>query len=273
MQSFIQPLNVVLPILYGLALMCYSIYFTTGKLHFSHWAPKSLAAALIMHVLYFIARSNFQYFPITNSFDSLSMVAFSIAMIHLIIERTSGEGKTGAFFIFLAFVFQASASMFHVTEIRIHELLTNPIFGIHVFLTLVGISALAISAIYGLMYWMLAKQIKSHNLGIIYRAMPPLDQLEGMGRLSSILGVISLGFGLIMGHFYAYRVLGVLFPPDLKIIINDVAWMLYLLGWAIVKLKNYNGLRLSKLSFWGFMAFAGAIMAANFISSSFHQFN
>ena len=83
-----------------------------------------------MHVLYFIARSNFQYFPITNSFDSLSMVAFSIAMIHLIIERTSGEGKTGAFFIFLAFVFQASASMFHVTEIRIHELLTNPIFGI-----------------------------------------------------------------------------------------------------------------------------------------------
>ena len=60
---------------------------------------------------------------------------------------------------------------------------------------------------------------------------------------------------------------------DLKIIFNDAAWMLYLLGWAIVKLKNYSGLRLSKLSFWGFMAFAGAIMAANFISSSFHQFN
>ena len=244
MQSFIQPLNVVLPILYGLALMCYSIYFTTGKVHFSHWALKSLAAALIMHVLYFIARSNFQYFPITNSFDSLSMVAFSIAMIHLIIERTSGEGKTGAFFIFLVFVFQASASMFHVAEIRIHELLTNPIFGIHVFLTLVGISALAISAIYGLMYWMLAKQIKSHNLGIIYRGMPPLDQLEGMGRLSSILGLASLGFGLIMGHFYAYRVLGVLFPPDLKIIINDAAWMLYLLGCPCrldQNLHNYLG--------------------------------
>jgi hypothetical protein len=49
--------------------------------------------------------------------------------------------------------------------------------------------------------------------------------------------------------------------------------MLYLLGWAIVKIKNYSGLRLSKISFWGFIAFAGAIMVANFISSSFHQFN
>ena len=238
MQSFIQPLNVVLPILYGLALMCYSIYFTTGKLHFSHWAQKSLAAALIMHVLYFIARSNFQYFPITNSFDSLSMVAFSIAMIQLIIERTSGEGKTGFFFISIAFVFQASASMFHVVDIHIHELLTNPIFGIHVFLTLVGISALAISAIYGLMYWMLAKQIKSHNLGIIYRGMPPLDQLEAMGRLSSILGLVSLGFGLIMGHFYAYRVLGILFPPDLKIIINGRSLDILSIGMGDCKNKK-----------------------------------
>jgi len=85
--------------------------------------------------------------------------------------------------------------------------------------------------------------------------------------------LVSLGFGLIMGHFYAYRVLGILFPPDLKIIINDVACIFYLLGWAIVKIKNYNGLRLSKLAFWGFIAYAGAIMAANFISTSFHQFN
>jgi len=87
------------------------------------------------------------------------------------------------------------------------------------------------------------------------------------------LGLVVLGFGLIMGHFYAYRVLGILFPPDLKIIINDAACIFYLLGWAIVKIKNYNGLRLSKLAFWGFIAYAGAIMAANFISTSFHQFN
>ena len=273
MQSLIQPFNVLLPMLYGMALICYGIYLSNGNEQSGKWAPNILLTALVIHLFYFIARSNFQYFPITNSFDSLSMVAFSIAMIHLIIERTSGEGKTGAFFIFIVFVFQASASMFHVTDIRIHELLTNPIFGIHVFLTLVGISALAISAIYGLIYWMFAKQIKSHNLGIIYRGMPPLDQLESMGRLSSILGLVSLGFGLITGHFYAYRVLGELFPPDLKIIINDAAWIFYLLGWAIVKLKNYSGLRLSKLSFWGFIAFAGVIMAANFISSSFHQFN
>ena len=151
MQPLIQPFNVLLPMLYGIALIYYGFYLRNGNEQSGKCAPNVLLSALVVHLLYFIARSNFQYFPITNSFDSLSMVAFSIAMIHLIIERTSGEGKTGVFFISIAFVFQVSASMFHVVDINIHELLTNPIFGIHVFFTLVGISALAISAMYRLM--------------------------------------------------------------------------------------------------------------------------
>ncbi len=273
MQSFIQPFNVLLPLLYGAALLFYVFYLSSGSIISGRFGQKFLGISLAIHLAYFIARSNFAYFPINNSYDSLSMVAACIALIYFIIERGTGEGKTGAFFISITFVFQAVASMFHVDIIEIPELLSNPIFGIHVFLTLTGISALAISGIYGLMYWMLARQIKSHNLGIIYKGMPPLDRLETMGRLSSVLGLISLGLGLLMGHFYAFKMLDTFFPADLKIIINDVAWLIYLLGWIIVKMKNYSGLRMSKLSFWGFIGFAMAIMAANFISTSFHRFN
>ena len=273
MQSFIQPFNVLLPLLYGTALLFYVFYLSSGSSKIGSLGQKILGISLLTHLGYFIARSNLEYFPITNSFDSLSMVAASIALIYFIIERSTDEGKTGAFFISISFVFQAVASMFHVDTIQIHELLANPVFGVHVFLTLTGISALAISGIYGLMYWMLARQIKSHNLGIIYNGMPPLDQLETMGRLSSVLGLISLGLGLLMGHLYAYKMLNTFFPADMKIIINDVAWLIYLIGWIIVKLKNYNGIRMSKLTFWGFIGFAAVIMAANFISTSFHRFN
>ena len=94
MQPLIQPFNVLLPMLYGIALIYYGFYLRNGNEQSGKCAPNVLLSALVVHLLYFIARSNFQYFPITNSFDSLSMVAFSIAMIHLSIERTSGEGKT-----------------------------------------------------------------------------------------------------------------------------------------------------------------------------------
>jgi len=273
MQSFIQPFNVLLPLLYGTTLLFYVFYLNSGSSISGSLGQKFLGISLLIHSGYFIARSNLEYFPITNSFDSLSMVAACIALIYLIIERSTNEGKTGAFFISITFIFQAVASMFHVNTMQIHELLANPVFGVHVFLTLSGISALAISGLYGLMYWMLARQIKSHNLGIIYKGMPPLERLETMGGLSSALGLISFGLGLLMGHFYAYKMFNTFFPADMKIIINDVAWLFYLIGWIIIKLKNYSGNRMSKLSFWGFIGFATAIMAANFISNSFHRFN
>ena len=151
MQSLIQPFNVLLPMLYGIALIYYGFYLRNGNEQSGKFAPIVLSSALVVHLLYFIARSNFQYFPITNSFDSLAMVGCRIARIHLIVGGTSGEGKTGVFFSAVGFILQVSACMFQVVDIHVHELLKKPIFGIDVFFTLVGISAVGISAIYGLM--------------------------------------------------------------------------------------------------------------------------
>ena len=274
MTQLIKALNVLLPLLYGLALVLYGLYFNTKQTGTGRWASRLLILGVLAHLGYLVTKGfYFSYFPITNSFESFSLVAFDVAVIYLIIEAVNKEGKTGLFFIAIVFLFQVVSSMFIENNGEHSELLSNPMFGIHTFLTLLGVSALAISAIYGLMYWMLAKEIKAHRFGAIYEGLPSLESLESMGRTASLAGLITLGLGIFLGHLWAYKILGYFFKTDPKIVITDLAWISYAIGWLVVWRKKLSGLRLSRWAFWGFIMFFVSIMIVNMVGTSFHHFS
>ncbi|MCF7841104.1 MAG: cytochrome c biogenesis protein [Candidatus Marinimicrobia bacterium] len=273
MTQAIKAINVLLPLIYGISLGLYIQYFSakhsgTGKL-----ASRLLLTGIVLHLAYLVSKGIFyQYFPITNSFESFSMIAFDVALIYYFIERLIREDKTGLFFLTIVFLFQIVSSMFIVNDGIHSELLSNPMFGIHTSLTLLGLSALAVSALYGLMYWMLAKEIKGHRFGAIYEGLPALETLENMGRMASLAGLIMLGFGIFLGHLWAYKILGYFFKADPKIVITDIAWLAYAIGWVFVWKRGLSGLRLSRLAFWGFILFFLAIMVVNILGDTFHKF-
>ena len=273
MTQTIKAINVLLPLLYGLALVLYALYFSTKQSGTGKWASRLLLAGIVVHLGYLVFKGlYFEYFPITNSFESFSMIAFDVAVIYYIIERLNKEGKTGLFFMAIVFLFQVVSSMFIENTGEHSELLSNPMFGIHTSLTLLGVSALAVSALYGLMYWMLAKEIKAHRFGVIYEGMPALERLENMGRMASLAGLVTLGLGIFLGHLWAYKILGYFFKADPKIVITDVAWISYAVGWLIVWRRGLSGLRLSRWAFWGFILFFVAIMVVNMLGNTFHKF-
>jgi len=273
MIQAIKATNVLLPLLYGLAFVLYALYFNTRQSELGKWASKLLLGGIVVHLVYLVTKGiYFQYFPITNSFESFSMIAFDTAVIYYIIERLNKEGKTGLFFLAIVFLFQVVSSMF-IENNGIHSgLLANPMFGIHTFFTLLGLSSLAISAVYGLMYWMLAKEIKAHRFGAIYEGLPSLEMLEGMGRVGSLAGLVTLGLGIFLGDLWAYKILGYFFKADPKIVISDIAWISYAVGWLIVWRRGLSGLRLSRWAFWGFILFFMAIMVVNILGNTFHSF-
>ncbi len=273
-QIFINPLNVLLPILYAFTLAIYLLSFYSKDKFSDHWALRSLVGTVFLHFVYLLSKAvSFHYFPVTNVFESFSLIAFNIASIHLLIETIKKEGKTGPFFISIAFLFQVLSSMFMLNNGYHSSLLENPMFGFHVFATLLGLSAMAVAAIYALMYWMLAKEIKAHRFGSIYQSLPSLDTLEGMGRAASVVGLISLGLGIFLGHIWAYKILGYFFSWDQKIIITDIAWFAYLAGWWVVRSKGLGGLRTSQWAFWGFIVVFASLMIVNIFATTFHQFS
>ena len=272
-QLLINSLNVLLPILYGITFGIYFMSFYLKNTSLERWGTKSVIISVLLHISYLSSKAiAFNYFPVTNVFESFSVVAFSLAAIYLLVEFINKEGKTGHFFMSLVFLFQLISSMF-VQNNGVHSpLLENPMFVFHVYATLLGITAMAVAAIYSLMYWMLAKEIKAHRFGSIYQGLPTLETLEGMGRAASLAGLVVLGLGIFLGHLWAYKILGYFYSFDPKIVITDIAWLGYLIGWAIVRLRGLGGLRTSQWAFWGFIALFTSLVIVNIFATTFHRF-
>lgn len=272
MSSILYAINVLLPLLYCGSFAFFIYYFNTLRKSARIPALALLVAGIILHAAHLTARGiYYRHFPITNISEAMSMIAFDMAIIYLIIDRAKHEGKTGLFFLAIVFLFQLVSSMF-MTDIGGSELLENPMFSIHVIVTLLGISGLAIAALYGFMYWMLAREIKGHRLGMIYRGMPPLESLEEMGLMALQLGIVVMGLGILLGHLWAYQILGKIFMLDAQIIISDLIWLMYAVGWLVLKKKRLAGLHISLFSLGAFLISFSVILVIRLFISTFHKF-
>lgn len=273
MQQLIQGLNVLLPLLYGGVFCLYLLFFFQKTEGLGKVANRLLLATVLIHVTHLIIQGFlYRIFPVATVFASLSMLSLDVALLYYLIERKIKEGRTGIFFLGISFSFQLISSMFITYGGEANELLTNPMFGIHTTFTILGISALAIAALYSLMYWMLAKEIKQHRFGVIYDGLPALETLESMARFATGAGLILLGTGILLGHLWAGRILGHFVLMDPKIIVSDIAWLAYLGGWIYIRFKRVQGIRMSIISMIGFLLFFITLIAINFFESTFHKF-
>jgi len=273
MLAFTHSLNVLLPLVYGGALLAYAGFFRSEERGTGRVATTVLAGGLALHAVYLVARGiAVQHFPIMNFLEALSLVAFCIALIYFAIERRAREGNTGVFFVAIVFALQLVSSMFVEDTRSIHRLLSNPLFGIHTTLTVLGISALAVAGIYGMLYLMLAMEMKRHRFGVIYDRLPPLDTLEIMATFALTAGVVVLGGGILLGHLWAARTLGTFFPLDAKVIVTDLTWAVYALALLAVRVRGWSGFRMGHFALWTSLAYFSSTVLVNVFASSFHKF-
>jgi len=273
MLQLIHAGDVLLPLLYSISAVIYLNIFINKNSSLGTFGPRFLLFTIFCHLLIMAIKwTYFGYFPISGIFAFFSMLAFTITIVYFALERIVHEGRTGIFFLSIVFFFQLVSSLFISYKGSQSALLTDPNFIIHTSFTLLGISSLAIAAIYGFMYIMLAKQIKSHRFGILYDNLPALETLEKMGKYGTSVGIVLLGAGIFLGHLYAYKMLGHFIFLDPKIIISDIAWLAYLCGWIIVHYKKLYGMQMSIISFWGFLIFMLSMMIVNLLSNTFHNF-
>jgi ABC-type uncharacterized transport system permease subunit len=153
------------------------------------------------------------------------------------------------------------------------ELLTNRTFAIHASLSITGYTALSLAAIYALMYIIQNNNLKKRNLGKLFMQLPALTYLEKMSMRSVVTGIIALGIGLLLGHFQALELIGEFWPNDIKVIISDGVWLLYLIGYIVTVAKKWRGEKMAYLSLYGFIILivGGGIII--YMSESFHKFN
>ncbi|MCL4550393.1 MAG: cytochrome c biogenesis protein, partial [Bacteroidetes bacterium] len=82
---------------------------------------------------------------------------------------------------------------------KVPEVLRNRLLGLHVISALLGYSGIIISAVYGVLFWLLYRNLKENKFGLIFNRLPSLEILEKLSFYAAVIGFILLTLAIVIG--------------------------------------------------------------------------
>ena len=273
MNSIIDTLTVLLPVLYFAAVWIYGESFFRDNATATKLKTPLFVIILVVHIFYLIARTiEFDHPPITTIFEILTAVAFALAISYRIIEFQTQIKNTGFFVLSVALVFQTISSLFIVDLLEVKPILRSNLLGFHVLSAISGLSAFAISAVYGILYLMLYHNLKKNRFGLIYEKLPNLEKLERMAMVAIATGFTLLTVAIFIGSVWLVRAVENYSLMDPKLIGTIVVWLVYGAGLFGKRNFGWKGRRVMVLSITGFAVSFLSLTLINVYLSGFHNF-
>jgi ABC-type uncharacterized transport system permease subunit len=201
MNQAIQALGVLLPVLYALSALFHGVVF--GGERSSKIDPlrrNVLNATLAIHFACFAARAvEIDQFPANDLWTTVSLIAFSTALLYAIVARLIGHAGSGGVTLGFVFVLQLCASAFGSFVPVARPTGMGPWAITHVSLSAVAASALALSGLHGVLYLILLREMRGRRFGAWFDHLPDLDMLAKMTRRAALFGFLGLTIGLNVG--------------------------------------------------------------------------
>lgn len=272
MLAAIALLNTLLPVLYAVAAMNASVEFFRDDAFAKRMNIPLLGTVTLLHASYLglrMAREG--HVPLASVFEVMTSVAFGLVLVHLMVELETDSHRAGMFVLALAFAFQTVASAFVDSSGPLPEILRSPLFGAHTGAAVLGYTAFALSAIYGVLYLLLYHELKSARFGVLYRRMPSLELLARMSRRASMLGLLFLGIAIAVGSLWASRTFPG-FATDPKFVLTLALWALYAAGLAMNHTFHLSGRSTIYFFLAGFTLMLLSMVLVRFWLPSFHGF-
>lgn len=272
MVAAIALLNTLLPVLYAVAAVNASVDFFRDDPFSKRLNLPLLGAAIGAHATFFGLRTAHEgRIPVATVFELMTCVAFGLALVNLVVELQTRTHRTGMFVLSFSLVLQVVASAFVDRLDRLPDILRNPLLGAHTGAAVLGYTAFAVSAIYGTLYLLLYRELKSRRFGLVYRRLPSLDLLAQMSRRASLLGVICLGVAIAVGALWASSAFPG-FTTDPKFILTVLLWTVYAAGLALHHAFHLSGRRTIYVFLTGFTLMVLSMVLVRFWLPSFHGF-
>jgi HemX protein len=159
--------------------------------------------------------------PITNLFEVLVFMGWSIALIYMLIGTAYRLSLMGAFTAPLVLLLQVTALLLPIDIPRSPGVSPNPRLEFHASISIIAYGAFALACVAGAMYLVQERQLKTHQLRSVFYHLPPLPNLfSAMTRLLWF-GFILYSAGLVSGFFVSEPL------PWPKIGLAIAIWILY----------------------------------------------
>jgi HemX protein len=279
MTTTVYPFNHLLPVfrcavptLYILTLVLYGLHFFGKARAWAAYARPVLTVTLALHALYladFILAH--RRIPLASAPEILTVVAFMTGIAYFWVETRTRDLSTGLFLLGYTTLVQFGSSGRIVLDLQVPPLLRMPAFGIHTGAAILGYSAFAVSAIYGVMFLLLYRELKSTRFGLIYRRLPPLEVLSRMNIGAAALGLGALTVGIVTGAAWASR-LHPGFISDPMFLSSIAVWFIYAITLFAYYRLGWRGKRAIYLSISGFVLMGVALASVTAFLHSFHRF-
>lgn len=274
MKELSQIISYSLPVLYLVVIYIYYLIFSEKNKSLVNKTTPILSFLVICHLMEIVTRNiAIGTMPLSTTHDAYAFIAFSILLVYMISELGLDNRGAGLFVLSFALVLELLSAFNMSWQPETNELLTNKTFAIHASLSIMGYTALSLAAIYALMYIIQNNNLKKRKLGNLFSQLPALTYLEKMSMRSVVTGIVLLGIGLLLGHFQAMELIGEFWPKDMKVIISDAVWLIYLCGFIITSAKKWRGEKMAYMSLYGFILLIVGGGIVIFLSESFHKFN
>ena len=279
MPTTLAVLNGVLPVGYLVSLIGYLVVFTRGPettLARPVTAFTWLMAAI--HLAYLVLSGvQYEHVPLANTWESLTFVAFALVLVYLVLEWQLRERTTGVFLLAGVLLLQILSTAFITHSSDVPSILRSPMFGIHVVTALLGYVALAVSALYGVMYLLQYRQLKRRNVGLLFQRLPNLETLSRLNIRALNLGWVGLTVAILAGTAWAVTLartgrLDVNLLADPKFLMTVGLWVVYGICLAGLHLLRWPKNTLATLSVVGFALLLASSLMVTLVVPSFHDF-
>lgn len=269
----ITGINIFLPFLYLAVFTVYTYDFFAEKNIFRNSKRIFLFITLIVHIFYLMLRTiEYDHPPITNKFEIFSLLAFSVSFSYFILELLTDIRGTGSFIILFSLFFQLVSSIFIEHNYIVPEVLRNRMLGLHVISAILGYSGFTISAVYGLLFLILYKNLKTNKFGLIFNRLPSLEVLEKLSYYSVVIGFILLTIAIIIGAIW----LPAAFPNfsylDPKLVGTAFVWFSYATGIISKVIAKWYGKKVIIFSLCGFVLAILSLIITSTYANTFHSF-
>jgi ABC-type uncharacterized transport system permease subunit len=200
--------------------------------------------------------------PITNLFEVIVFVAWSVALFYVVVGPAYRLSLMGAFTAPLVVLLQGFALIVPIDHPHYSKLPPNSWLEFHASMSLVAYGAFALACIAAVMYLVQERQLKTHQLHSIFYHLPPLTDL-----FAAITRLLWWGFalytlGLASGFFVGEPL------PWMQIIGAIAVWVLYGLILQGRYLRWFAPKRVAALCIIGFSAALTLLWGITFTAQS-----
>jgi ABC-type uncharacterized transport system permease subunit len=186
--------------------------------------------------------------PLTNLFEVFIFLAWSIALIYMLVGPAYRLSLMGAFTAPLVVLLQGFALLAPIDIRHPVKLPANSWLEFHASISLVAYGAFALACIAGVMYLIQERQLKTHQLHSIFYHLPPLTDL-----FAAITRLLWWGFALytlgLVSGFFTGRPL-----PRAQMVCAFGVWILYAVILQGRHLRRLAPKHVAALSILGFSA-------------------